>query len=216
MAPKIPLILKLKKITHKKIAEAQDIIIEELYGLFNEAVLHGGTTIWRCYNGNRFSEDIDVFIPNDEKKIKFFFENLRRKGFLIKKKKITRNALYSTLEFNKTIVRFEAFFKEVRGSLQEYETSEGNLVTVYALTPEELINEKIDAYLRRLKIRDLYDVFFLLRYVKNREKIKGKLKLLIKGYKYGKPTDEDNLKVLIIRGVVPNTDEIIDYIKRWL
>lgn len=63
MTPKIPLNLKLKRKIQKDIAYAQDIIIEELYTFFSTAVLHGGTAIWRCYNGNRFSEDIDFYIP---------------------------------------------------------------------------------------------------------------------------------------------------------
>ncbi|MBM3309818.1 MAG: hypothetical protein FJY77_06125, partial [Candidatus Altiarchaeales archaeon] len=53
----IPLALRLKKQAHKKVAEAQDIIVRELYNVFDNAVLHGGTAIWRCYQGNRFSED---------------------------------------------------------------------------------------------------------------------------------------------------------------
>ena len=84
--PQIPLILKLKKKAHKDIAEAQDIIIRELYTLFDKAVLHGGTSIWRCYGGNRFSEDIDVYIPNDQKRIDSLFEHLKKNGFVIYRK----------------------------------------------------------------------------------------------------------------------------------
>lgn len=62
---KIPLMLKLRKSAHKDIAAAQDLIVESLYDTFNDAVLHGGTCIWRCYQGKRFSEDIDMYIPKD-------------------------------------------------------------------------------------------------------------------------------------------------------
>ena len=62
---KIPLILKLKRAQQKEIAKAQDIIVNTLYEVFENAVLHGGTSIWRCYNGNRFSEDVDVYIVKD-------------------------------------------------------------------------------------------------------------------------------------------------------
>ena len=61
ISQKIPLALRIKKAQHKEIAEAQDIVVEELYRIFSKAVFHGGTSIWRCYNGNRFSEDIDVY-----------------------------------------------------------------------------------------------------------------------------------------------------------
>ena len=158
---KIPLILKLKKTKHKEIALAQDILIEELYNFFNDAILHGGTAIWRCYGGNRFSEDIDVYLRKELKKINSFFDTLRRKGFSIKKEKISRNSLFSVLEFKKSIIRFEALFKKVKGVLAEYQTADGNVITVLTLTPETLVIEKINAYLKRRKIRDLYDVFYL-------------------------------------------------------
>src|SRR3989344_1281632 len=109
----IPLISKLKKASHKEIAKAQDLIIEEIYKLFDKAVLHGGTVIWRCYHGNRFSEDIDMYISKDTKKISLFFEALKKRGFKIAKKKIGERSIYSTLELNRTFVRFEAIFKKV-------------------------------------------------------------------------------------------------------
>ena len=208
----IPLILKLKKNVHKEIAKAQDIIVETLYEVFDRAVLHGGTTIWRCYKGKRFSEDVDVYISRDIKKINKLFGIFEKKGFYIEKKKIGNNSLYSTLKINRTFVRFEALFKKIKGSLQEYETIEGNFLTVYALTPEELLKEKILTYLKRLKIRDLYDVFFLLRYIEDISFVKKNLKNLINRFK--KPTDEKELRVLIYDGLVPNIKDMLIYIKR--
>ena len=92
----IPLILRLKKAMHKEVAKAQDMVVEPLYRVFNGAVLHGGTAIWRCYNGNRFSEDIDVYIPKNVDKLELLFEFLERKGFGIEKKKIGANSLFSS------------------------------------------------------------------------------------------------------------------------
>lgn len=207
----MPLILKLRKQMHKNIAKAQDLIVKELYSVFNKAVLHGGTAIWRCYKGSRFSEDVDVYIPRDIKKIDAFFSRLEKAGFVIKKKKIKQNSFYSTLLFNRTVVRFEAIFKQKQGILKEYETADGNLITVYTLSPEELIKEKTSAYLHRLKIRDLYDIFFLLRFVEYREKVSKELSLLIKNFK--SPVDEKDLKVLIIEGLVPESKKMMEYIK---
>ena len=209
----IPLILKLKKSSQKEIAKAQDLIIEEVYKIFDKAVIHGGTSIWRCYNGNRFSEDIDMYIPKEISKINDLFESLGKKGFRIIKKKVGKNSLYSNLELNRTIVRFEAIFKTINGVLKEYQTSEGNLITVYTLTPEELIKEKINAYIKRYKIRDLYDVFFLLRYVKNKDSIKRELNHLINNFK--QPVDKKELKVLVIEGLTPEVDKMLQYIKTF-
>ena len=209
----IPLTLRLKKSSHKKIALAQDLIIETLYGYFNEAVLHGGTSIWRCYGGNRFSEDIDVYIPKEINKINSFFNALLKKGFAIEKKKIAEKSIFSVLQFERTIVRFEAIFKKADGSLKYYEAIDGNFIAVYTLEPEELVSEKADAYLSRLKIRDLYDVFFLLKHVKDKSKVRDKLKKLTANFK--NPADENELKVLILEGLVPSSEKMIDYIKYW-
>ena len=209
----IPLTLRLKKSSHKKIALAQDLIIETLYGYFNEAVLHGGTSIWRCYGGNRFSEDIDVYIPKEINKINSFFNALLKKGFAIEKKKIAEKSIFSVLQFERTIVRFEAIFKKADGSLKDYEAIDGNFIAVYTLEPEELVSEKADAYLSRLKIRDLYDVFFLLKHVKDKSKVRDKLKKLTANFK--NPADENELKVLILEGLVPSSEKMIDYIKYW-
>ncbi len=208
----MPLILKIKKKRHKEVAEAQDIIVEELYNFFENAVLHGGTAIWRCYQGNRFSEDIDAYLPRNTEKINEFFKSLKKKGFEIKKKKIKENSLYSALQINRTTVRFEALFKKSNRTLKEYQTCQGTLVTVYTLTPEQLIKEKANAYLKRRKIRDLYDVFYLLRYAENQKEIRKTLKQLIK--KYEPPTDQEQLKTLILTGITPDTQKMLEYIKR--
>lgn len=204
----IPIVLKLRKEGHKEIARAQDLLIEEVYRVFEDAVLHGGTAIWRCYKGNRFSEDLDFYLNKDNKKIEALFENLR-KNFVIEKRKISENSLFSVLNFNGTIIRFEAIFKKVKGELKEYEKADGNLISIYTLSAEELIKEKADAYLKRLKIRDLYDVFFLLRYADKTTDMNR----LIKNFK--KPVDENELKVLIIEGLIPSVEGMLNYIRKW-
>ena len=209
----IPLILRLRKEIHKKIAEAQDLIVQEMLNSFNSVVLHGGTAIWRCYKGNRFSVDIDVYIQKDINKINLFFKNLEKKGFVIKKKRIKENSLFSDLQFNRVSVKFEALFKNVKGVLKDYETIEGNYIVLYSLTPEELIAEKVDAYIKRLKIRDIYDIFFLLKYVEDKNKIKMQIQKLFKEFK--SPVDEKELRILVLEGIAPNYKEILDYLKRW-
>ncbi|MFH1398677.1 MAG: nucleotidyl transferase AbiEii/AbiGii toxin family protein [Candidatus Woesearchaeota archaeon] len=207
----IPLSLKLKKELHRNIAAAQDQIVAEMYSVFNNAVMHGGTAIWRCYQGNRFSEDIDVYLQKDETKINMLFSKLEKRGFVVGKKCILENSLYSELVQNRISVRFEALFKRANGILKEYETADGNMITVYTLSPEEFIAEKVDTYLKRLKIRDLYDIFFMLRYT-SREKVKEELEKLLKGYK--SPIDEKELKALIIEGLVPSPAKMLEYLGR--
>ena len=208
---KIPLQTKLKREIHRKIAYAQDLIVNEVYLVFNKAVLHGGTAIWRCYNGKRFSEDLDFYLPNDKKKIEALFENLKKAGFNIKKRKISENSIYSELELNRLLVRLEATFQKISGIICDYEMSDGNIISIYSLTPESFLVEKSKAYLKRFKVRDLWDVFFLLKIVEDPRAIK-EIGNLIKNYK--RPLDEGDLRVILLEGIVPSANEMIDYIKR--
>ena len=207
---KIPLQVRLKREVHRKIAYAQDLIVREVYQVFDKAVLHGGTGIWRCYSGKRFSEDLDFYLPNDKEKISKLFENLKRIGFRVNKKKISENSIYSELEYERTLIRLEATFQGIKGVICDYEMSDGNLVAIYSLTPEMFLGEKAATYLKRLKVRDLWDVFFLLKIVddSNIQEI-GKL---IQNYK--SPIDKENLKVIMLEGIVPSAEEMLDYIKR--
>ena len=184
-----------------------------MYRFFDKAVLHGGTAIWRCYNGNRFSEDIDVYLPKDAKKLDQVFENLQKQGFKIEKKKVTDNSLFSNLKSNNVNVRFEAIFKMSSGELKDYEKIDGNFITVRCLEAEELVKEKVNAYLSRLKIRDLYDIYFLLRFISDKNKVRKELERLLKEFK--NPKDEDDLKTLILEGLVPKTNEMLNYIGKW-
>ena len=118
---RIPLQARLRREVHRKIAYAQDLILKEIYTVLNNAVLHGGTAIWRCYNGKRFSEDLDFYFPNDIQKINLIFEKLKENGFEIKKKKISENSVYSELELDRTSVRLEATFQKVSGIICDYE-----------------------------------------------------------------------------------------------
>ncbi|MCX6748744.1 MAG: nucleotidyl transferase AbiEii/AbiGii toxin family protein [Candidatus Pacearchaeota archaeon] len=209
----LPISLKLKKRMHKNIAYAQDILIEELYKVFNDAVLHGGTAIWRCFKGNRFSEDVDVYMEKDEKKIGLFFANLEKLGFKIIKKRIKENSLYSELDFNETRVRFEAVFSAIKGTLAEYENINGTLRSIYSLNAESFVREKVNTYLKRKKIRDLYDIYFLLKYVKEKKAVETEIKTLI--INFSNPIDEKNLKVILISPPVPSSKVLLEYIERW-
>jgi predicted nucleotidyltransferase component of viral defense system len=150
-------------------------------------------------------------LDNDKKKIKELFENLKRSGFTIKKEKVSANSIYSELEFERTSVRLEATFQKISGIICDYELSDGNYIAIYSLAPDSFIIEKINTYLKRLKVRDLWDIFFLIKNVDSPHEIQ-ELGFLIKNYK--KPIDEQDLKIIILEGIVPSPEEMIGYIKR--
>lgn len=210
----IPLQVKLRRESHRKLSYAQDLIVEEIYDVFPKAVLHGGTGIWRIYSGKRFSEDLDFYLDKDEAKIKELFTSLERKGFRIIKKKVSENSIYSELELDRNLIRFEATFQKIQGILCDYEMSDGNIMTIYSLSAENFLIEKINAYLKRFKIRDLWDIFFLFKKIPDFQKENKILKKFIQEYK--KPADEEDLKTMILEGIVPSSDEMFNYIKqRW-
>lgn len=208
---KIPLQARLKREIHRKIAYAQDIIIKDVYAIFPTAVLHGGTAIWRCYQGRRFSEDLDFYLPKDKKKIDALFQNIQKKGFTIIKQKVSDTSIYSELELERVSIRLEATFQKIKGVICDYELSDGNFISIYSLAAEQFVAEKANAYLKRFKVRDLWDVFFLLKLIENPQKIK-EIGNLIKNYE--KPIDEDNLQTILLEGIVPTAHEMFDYIKR--
>jgi len=214
MVTKIPLNLRLKRKEEKDIAYAQDIIVEQLYKFFPKAIIHGGTAIWRCYQGNRFSEDVDAYIPRDEKTIYEFINSLRTRGFNIVKTRIKENSVYTELDFNRITTKFEATFQNKKPFLKGYETSDSLFINIYTLTAEELIIEKVETYLSRKKIRDLYDLYFLLtHHIENNEQIKKNIRKLITNYK--KPLDEANLANIILSGIAPDSEYLFNEIKKW-
>jgi predicted nucleotidyltransferase component of viral defense system len=207
----IPIILRLKKQRQKDLASAQDILVKETFSVFENAVLHGGTAIWRCYNGNRFSEDVDVYIPKDEKRLQELFTRFERAGFKIEKKKISDISIFSSLILNRTAVRFEALFKKITGVPKEYEKCNGAFITIRTLTPEHIIKEKVQAYQKRLRVRDMYDIFFLLRHVKDKNNVKKDINEFINNFK--NPIDETNLKEIVLEYIIPSVTEMLNYIR---
>jgi predicted nucleotidyltransferase component of viral defense system len=213
----LPINKKLKKKLHKTIALAQDILIMEIYNTFPSAVIHGGTAIWRCYASNRFSEDVDVYLPLAAKKADFenFLNGLKGKGFVVQKFKRTNNSIFAKFSYFGVIIRFEAIFKNIKNFLtKNFEMSDGTSIIVNTLQPEEIIKEKISSYFKRKKVRDLYDIFFLLRFVEDKRKVKSALESLLE--KFVKPVDENELKVLIVSGSIPRVEDMMEVMRRWV
>jgi predicted nucleotidyltransferase component of viral defense system len=211
MEKRTPLYMRMRRERHREIAKLQDIIVENMYRVFPRAVIHGGTAIWRCYSGNRFSEDVDAYI--DKTGTDRFFGEMKRAGFDIIREGRTENALYSSLSLERTEVRFEALFRSIPGVVREYETCEGILWNVFTLSPEDMVREKVAAYLDRRKVRDLYDIFFMLRY-SDKDAVKLALQRLLLGF--SPPVDEKELRAIILFGAVPTAADMVEYIRRFV
>jgi len=210
--PIIPLLQKLKKAAHRNIALAQDIMVIELYNSIPRAVIHGGTAIWRCYGGSRFSEDVDVYLEG--KGMEGFRHRLAVRGFSEVKFRVKDRSVFSTFSYLGATVRFEAVFKSVKPAVRPFELSDGTFINVYTLSAEDLIKEKVAAYFARAKVRDLYDITTLLKDVEAPDAVRPVVKALLDGFR--QPVDAPELKALVMVGAVPDVNSMIEVIARWV
>lgn len=196
-------------------ALAQDTIVSEAYDAFPECVLHGGTAIWRCYGGGRFSEDIGVYLPVDEAVGSARFRSgLAAKGMKELEYKTTENTVFGKYEAGGVVVSFEAALRGPPASVvRAYEVLDGTLMLVKTLTPDDLLLEKAAAYTSRRKVRDLYDVFFLLNLVEDGNRVRPAVSRMLKSY--AEPVDAGQLRATIIAGVVPSAEAMLEGIERW-
>ena len=208
----IPLEKRLRKRMHVKIARLQDEVVEILYRIENDLVMHGGTAVWRCYGGNRFSEDLDFYCRNIgriEEKLK---AKLKGRGLMIPKFRKTANLVFCKISNGSVEVSVEINHSAKRkpAIVKSYEKSDGSFMDVLTLSPEDLILEKIDAYENRKFIRDIYDVYHLSNYATGGKKLAGFVTSVIKKA----PVDEENLKAIVYSGKIPSFDQIVDALKR--
>src|SRR3989338_1941346 len=91
-------------------------------------------------------------------------------------------------------------------------TKERNSPKIYMLIFPKIKKEKVQPYQKRLKIRDLYDIFFLLRYVNNKELVKEDLTTFIKNFK--NPLDAPDLRAILLESLVPSVSSMLNYISK--
>ena len=211
----LPLGVRLKRRAHRDVALAQDLLVAQAFDSFPECVLHGGTAIWRCFGGTRFSEDVDAYVPGYSREAAARFgSGLAAKGVKELKFKETENTVFAGFEFAGAPVSFEGALRRPPARVAvPYETLAGGRMLVAALPPEELVLEKASAYAARRKVRDLYDTFFLLGTVGRDPRIVRSLRSMSEGYR--PPMDEAQLKAVVLAGAVPSAEEMIEGIRRW-
>lgn len=164
---------------------AQIIFLEALYMQPQSVniVFKGGTCLRLIYGGQRFSEDLDFTLVGEKdsatvlinRAVKYFGEHFP--GAYLKERTIGINAPGYTylLKFSLPDLPFEASMHldfSLRGDV--FAPTENRLIQIkgYPLNParplikalskKELLAEKVRAFLCRDKLRDLYDIAFLL------------------------------------------------------
>jgi len=197
-----------------KLANLQDFVLEIIYDKIDPtALLYGDTAIWRCYGGQRFSEDIDIYMRNDL--LEEFINLLPKYGL-----KLTwRNNEFPSnvrIDNRDTSLLLESKEGNVESIIKPYFRVDGSSMTIGVLSPTELLTRKIEAYNGRRLIRDIYDIYILTRFLDpNDYTVKTRLSGFLNDI--SEPFDEGILSSLIYSGNSNlNFSIMLEYIKRWL
>ncbi len=197
-----------------RLAELQDYVIDLIYDYFHpDALLYGGTAIWRCFGGMRFSDDIDIYMDMDA--FSRLLSSLEKYGLRL---------LWQDPEFptrvrianNVTELLLETKPGYAENEMRTYAGIDGTAKTISVLTPTELMTRKMEAYQGRRYVRDIYDLYILTNwldrsdYVVNSSFSKFLLGIL-------RPIDENVLSSLLYAGKRDlDFSLMVEYIKRWL
>jgi predicted nucleotidyltransferase component of viral defense system len=206
-----PIESAMKSKAYVEVARLQDDVIQIISESI-KAVLHGGTAIWRCYDGKRFSEDIDLYVKK-EADVKKLVNRIALSDLHIVFGRERHGTIYYDISNNETDLSLQIRIMKTSGVLVLYERITGVKTEIHSLEPEDLIIEKMAAYSDRKLIRDVYDIFILTKVVSNKSKVTNKLNLFLSAIE--KPKDPNVLKNLIYTGLVPSFDEMVEYLKRW-
>ena len=197
-----------------RVAKLQDEVIDIIYNRVEpDAILYGGTAIWRCYGGNRFSEDIDIYLSNTG--LSRLIRSLPKYGIRL----LSRDKeLPSIIRIAKgeTSLLLETKEERSESMIRQYVRVDGSSTTISVFTPTEMLIRKIEAYEGRRFVRDLYDIFILTRFLdKSDHVVASSLSSFLA--RSESPVDEGVLKSLIYTGKSDfGYGEMLDYIKRWL
>jgi hypothetical protein len=214
----IPLAVRLKKRSQRTLALAQDLAVMEVFDAFPGSILHGGTAIWRCYGGQRFSEAVDFYFPRlAQRDLERLAAALSAKGLSPSKAKVTQASVFAKFHYAGEALSIEGLVGSTAGREavpRQYEMLDGARMLVGTLAPEGLLVEKAAAYLSRAKVRDLYDVFFLATTTgpgtaHARERVSELLST------FRPPVDERQLRSLVISGVAPSVKAMTEALRAW-
>ena len=173
-------ITKKKGLFNKEYAEKdyfQDLLLFNIYKQTNLLIFKGGTALYKLYGLQRFSEDLDFTLMKDldvEEIIKKVLINI--KGSRIKNIKKLKSSISIKIAFDGIITKYNtvridinlknAIFEkfDVKNYISFY--TDINPFNLRILNPKEIVAEKVHSILNRESARVLYDLFFLLKFVK--------------------------------------------------
>jgi len=209
----IPLEKRMKKRLHVDIGRLQDEVMEAAYALDNGLVFRGGTAIWRCFSGNRFSEDLDLYCSRADRIANELENTLAVRALLLSKFRRTENLIFAKVSDGQAEVRLELNIStKKRGEATRYEKMNGNRMEVLCLSCQELVLEKIAAYKNRRFVRDLYDICYLSDALEPDAAVKKAIDRLLSNF--SAPVDEANLQTFVYSGIAPTTSQMLVALRR--
>ena len=194
-------------------ARMQDRIIELIYEQVQpDAVLYGGTAVWRCFGGGRFSEDIDIYVG---KGFESRLRNSLRSGELGVVSQEPGFPLNMRISDGSAEILLKAKAAGTPAAvISQYMRVDGSSMTISTLSAAELMVRKIEAYEGRQYIRDIYDIVQLTNHVaKDDYYVNSKLGPFLKSI--NGPIDSAILKSLVYKGKAMSFHEMKEYLIRW-
>lgn len=213
---KLPIIKLLKTRGYRELASFQDSVVDILYKVDNTVIMHGGTAIWRCYGGNRFSNDIDIYLSSSERleEIKHSIKDMSSNyNVKVEKIKTTGNLIFIGLSLDDLYLKVEINYKKhgLTPIATRFENVDGTYTEILTLSCEDLILEKIAAYEDRLFARDIYDIYILVDHVLESDRIKNTVLKFLENIK--RPVSEPDLRTIIYTGPIPSFENMVKHIK---
>lgn len=163
----------------------QDLFLFHLYRKTNLLVFKGGTCLYKIYGLPRFSEDLDFSVLGEIDAEKLVNEVADKIGAEAKSAKRMKGSLLIKLGFKGILtagnslridisLKNEVFGYDVKNYVPPY--IDLNPFSLKVLSLKEMLAEKVHAVLARESARDLYDLFFLTRFVEpDRNTVEKKL-----------------------------------------
>src|SRR3989344_1235697 len=174
----------------------QDLLLFNIYKKTNQLIFKGGTALYKIYNLPRFSEDLDFSLINEIDIEKVITEAVNIiYGAKVKEIKKSKNSILIKISFNGIITNYNTVRIDIslknkileKFDVKSYNPSYIDIIpfSIRVLNLKEIVAEKIHALLTREKARDLFDLFFLLKFVDfDKELISKKLAIFGKTYDF--------------------------------
>ncbi len=195
------------------VARLEDSVVKAIYEIDPKTVMHGGTAIWRCYGGQRFSSDVDLYLTEAQVK-KFNFELTWKISKYNLKHDPPVHAGRMVRIFNDTAeTRLEAMMppSRLKAVPALYELTDGTKMSIRTLSVDGFIMEKMSTYLKRFYARDLFDVYQLIINHDVMPDTRKAVLGLIKGAPM--PKDENVLRAIVYVGAAPTYKTMVDSIR---